>query len=179
MKRSPPAESSPIVWTANDGTVLSLRHIRADDVARLMSFVRQLSFGTRYFRYGHGDIEFDEEHFLRVCTPDPGQCVHFLVVKRESEGGAETVLGSARIIFDAGGTSCEVVISVTDKWQSRGIGQRLMDALIGSARRRGLREMHAHILASNRRMIKFMQGQGFEIADSDQGPSVKIATMAL
>lgn len=177
MKKVIPGHSSPVVWTTDDGAVLTLRHIRADDVGLLKSFVRGLSFGSRYFRYGHGDIEFGDEHFLRVCTPDPDQCVHFLVLKRE--GGSETVLGSARIVFESGDTRCEVVIAVTDKWQSHGIGQRLMDALIESARLRGLKKMQAHILASNRRMIKFMQGQGFETADSDEGPSVKIATMAL
>lgn len=176
MKQQRPDDSSDISWKANDGTALTLRHVRAEDAAILMSFVRGLSFGARYFRYGHGDVEFSEDEILRVCTPDPNECVHLLVLKIER--GTESVIGSARIVFEAGGSACEIAIAVTDAWQRRRIGSRLMNALFESARRRGIKEFRAQILASNRRMIEFMRRRGFTISDSIDGPSLKIAVIA-
>jgi acetyltransferase len=177
MQNIKSADRLPIEWTAADGTGLTLRHICADDVGILMSFVRGLSFGTRYFRYGHGDIEFGADEALRTCTPNPRECVHLLVVKAGS--GTDVVIGSGRIVYPAAGTKCEVALAVTDAWQKRGIGECLMDALCAQAKDRNMLEMHGKILASNRRMIKFMRGRGFAISDSADGPSVKVATISL
>jgi acetyltransferase len=167
----------PIEWSAEDGTRLAIRNVLAGDAAILMSFVRGLSFGARYFRFGHGDIEFSAEDMLRVCTPDPNECEHLLILKITDK--SPVVIASGRIVFPRAGTTCEVALAVIDAWQKRGIGASLLNALFGLARDRGLREMHGRILASNRRMIKFMRDHGFKIADSDEGPAVKIASISL
>jgi acetyltransferase len=177
MKHELPEDSPAVQWTTSDGKALTLRHVRGEDVGNLISFVRGLSFGARYFRYGHGDIEFSKDEILLVCNPDPHECVHLLVLKVEN--GKETVIGSGRIVFEAGGASCEVAIAVTDAWQGRGVGKQLMEALFESARRRGLKEMHAQTLASNRRMIAFLRGRGFTVSDGAEGAAVKLASIAL
>jgi acetyltransferase len=167
----------PIEWCAEDGTRLAIRNVQAGDAAILMSFVRGLSFGARYFRFGHGDIEFSAEDTIRACTPDPNECEHLLILKIADQ--SPVVIASGRIVFPRTGTTCEVALAVTDAWQKRGIGTSLLNALFKLARDRGLREMHGRILASNRRMIKFMREHGFKIADSDEGPAVKIASISL
>jgi GNAT superfamily N-acetyltransferase len=177
MKLETVVARHPVDWSADDGTLLKLRPIRAEDAGILMSFVRGLSYGARYFRFGHGDIEFSKDEVLRTCTPDPQECVHLIVLKIGD--GADEVIASGRIVFAPGGTQCEVALAVTDKWQKRGIGDRLLDALCESATDRKITAMYGKILASNRRMIKFMRGRGFEISDSDAGPSIKIATIGL
>jgi acetyltransferase len=160
-----------------DGTELTLRHINAGDVKILNSFVRGLSFGTRYFRYGQGDLEFTEDEFLRICSPNPRECVHLLVVKPDR--AVETVVASARIVFEEEGTACEVAITVADTWQLHGIGKRLMNALFGQAKARGHTEMYGRILGTNRRMIEFMRRCGFDINNGPEGPSLKIARIGL
>ena len=67
----------------------------------LMSFIQGLSYGTRYFRFGHDGIEFGEDEILRVCTPDPQECVHFLVLGFEGE--SEKIVGSGRVVFEGDG----------------------------------------------------------------------------
>ena len=57
---------APAIWTLRDGTVLTLRHICATDIELMVSFVRGLSFGARYFRFGHGDIEFSDGPARRI-----------------------------------------------------------------------------------------------------------------
>lgn len=143
----------------------------------LISFVQGLSFGARYFRFGHGGIEFSEDEILRVCTPDPQECVHLLVLG--SEGGSEKIIGSGRVVFEAHGKICELEIVVNDSWQRHGVGGRLLAALIESARRRGYTEMRALVLATNREVIDFLQHRGFGISDGAEGAHLKLATISI
>ena len=177
MNQDIAGEQRPIKWTTADGTHLALRNLRASDVDLLATYVKELSFGTRYFRFGRGDIEFNHEEILAVCTPQPDERIHLLVLKVEN--GAETIIGSGRIIFKDGSTIGEIEIAVTDAWQRRRIGKRLIEALLEGARRKGITEVHGRILASNRRMIEFMRRRGFTVSDSAEGAALKIARIRL
>lgn len=167
----------PIAWQCDDGAILILRPIRADDAERLMSFVRGLSFSARYFRYGRGDYELNEDTVRRLCSPDPEKCVHSLVLAQGSE--TDVIVGSARIVFASDSQAAELAISVQDEWQDRGVGGRLVDNLLESARQRGLVEVRAQILGTNTDMIEFMRRRGFTIADSAEGAWLKVASVRL
>ena len=177
MKQNFAEEQQAINWTTSDGTVLALRNLRASDVDILATFVKELSFGTRYFRFGRGDIEFNHEEILAVCTPKPDERIHLLVLKIEN--GAETIVGSGRIVFKDESTIGEIEIAVTDAWQRRRIGKRLIEALLEGARRKGITEVCGRILASNRRMIEFMRRRGFTVSDSAEGAALKVAKIHL
>ena len=166
-------DATPQGWTTDDGDALTLRGIRPDDVDAMLAFVRNLSFAARYFRFGKGDIEFTADDVRRVCSPNPRECVHFVVAKR---GDPDEIVGSARIVFAAGASESELAITVADAWQTRGVGRRLIEALMHGASRRGITQVHAEILATNLAMIEFMQRRGFVIADSPKGPGLKVAT---
>jgi RimJ/RimL family protein N-acetyltransferase len=164
-------------WTLDDGTQLLLRHIETGDFPMLRAFVDSLSFGTRYFRYGSGDVSFSDDRLRNVCMPDPGACVHYLVLKKCHE--AHFVVGSARINFTARETTGELGITVHDDWQSRGIGQHLVKALLDSVRQGSLREVRAYVLATNVGMIEFMRRCGFDIADVGESSGIKVATFVV
>ena len=167
----------PVSWHASDGETLLLRPIRADDATLISAFVRGLSFGARYFRFGRGDYDLTEEEVVRLCSPNPDACVHLLVLQRSDEG--EAIVGSARIVFEAGSPAAELAITVKDEWQARGVGKRLVDALLANARQRGLAEVHARILGTNAGMIEFMHRCGFAVEDSAEGAWLKVARMRL
>jgi GNAT superfamily N-acetyltransferase len=164
-------------WTTRDGIEMELRPIHVDDADLLMSFVKHLSFGTRYFRYGRGNFELRDEEVQSVCQPDPERCVHLLVLSRKATNQA--VVGSGRIVYEAGETSCELGMSVTDSWQRHGVGRRLLEALIETARRKGQTQMWASVLATNRAMIAFLLRRGFLVSDDRDGMAIKIARLAL
>ena len=167
----------PPAWTAEDGTALAIRPIRPQDVGRMRAFLGGLSYGSRYFRFGTGEPRFTDEEALRVCTPDPRECIHLVVVR--AGNGAEEIVASARIVFESAGTACEFAIAVRDEWQGRGVGRRLLNALMASARGRAHTEMRARVLATNTGMIRFLEKCGFEVGDSAEGPGVRLALRAL
>ena len=167
----------PEIWRGKDGTSLILRPISPSDVRILESFVRGLSFGTRYFRYGRGDFKFTEDELLRRCNPNPRKRVHFIVVKVEN--GAEVMVGSAQYFIQPDGESCEFTIAVGDAHTGRGVARRLMEALLESAASKGLKVMYAYVLATNQRMIALGRRFGFEIAEDAESPAIKKITKLL
>jgi len=68
---------------------------------------------------------------------------------------------------------------VTDSWQRHGVGRRLLEALIETARAKGQTQMWARILATNRTMIAFLLRHGFAVSDDGDGTALKIARLAL
>lgn len=164
-------------WTTQGGKVVRLRPIAPVDAGRMAAFVHGLSFGTRYFRFGRGDMRFTGEEAARRCDPDPAVCRHFIVVT--DEDGAEIQVGSARFYIADDGESGELTILVADAWQGSRIAHRLMTTLIESARECGLKRMFAQVLASNTRMLKFAQRHGFAVTAETEHAPIKILSLAL
>jgi RimJ/RimL family protein N-acetyltransferase len=54
----------------------------------------------------------------------------------------------------------EVAVVVEDAWQGRGIGQRLLGALLEAAQARGIHRFHADVLADNQRMLALIRRVG-------------------
>lgn len=168
---------APLEWTAADGTPMALRRIGPADLEASRRFIRSLSYGTRYFRFGRGNFEYTDEELGRLCEPDFGEREH-LVVLATREGTAE-MAASARYVVAPDGEHCEFAIVVLDAWQHHGLGRLLLERLIESARRRGLKSMHCRILGTNARMIEFVRQMGFRSDEPGDGGSVKTVSMSL
>lgn len=174
--RSPNAPVAE-TWEGKGGQLLTLRPIAPADVGIADAFLRNLSFGTRYFRFGRGDFLYSEDELRSICNPDPSRRSHLIVVAQENR--AEVMVGSARYEVLDGGPDCEFAIVVMDGWQGHGVGRRLMRALLAHAAHRGLKSMFARVLGTNARMIDFLLRLGFEIDERTSRSSVKVAVKAL
>lgn len=164
-------------WIGRDGTRFELRSIEEGDYPLLTSFVRRLSFGSRYFRYGRGNFQPSEDEIRRMCSPDPAHVLHLLVL--HGSNGDRLVVGSGRIVYGPGQKRCELTLTVSDSWHRRGVGRRLLDRLVDAARRKGHEEMFAQILATNRPMLALVKRRGFTVSDSNEGLGVKVAQLLL
>ena len=72
-------------------------------------------------------------------------------------------MGEARYVADPNGTNCEFGIMIADPWHKTGIAGLLMEALIRTARERGLATMEGVVLTSNATMTRFARALGFEV----------------
>ena len=90
-----------------------------------------------------------------------------------------SIVGFGRIVYEPGRKQSELTLTVSDSWQRRGVGRRLLDRLIQAARERGDSTITARILATNQPMLTLVKRRGFTLSDSDEGPAVKLAQLSL
>jgi acetyltransferase len=138
---------------------IALRPIRPDDAAALQSFVRALSPASRRLRF-HAALNELSATMLRALTcVDQRSRVAFVLTV--TEHGAERIVGEACYAASSDGESAEFGIAVADAFRGRGLAERLLAALIDSARAAGLRWLVGEVLAGNARMLAFMRRCGF------------------
>lgn len=153
------AEELPTTHHFVEGTPVTVRPLRAADMALEADFVRHLSMDNRYKRFMVTVRELPESK-LRYLT-DVDQVRHVALAATVERDGREALVGVARYVVDATGTGCEFAIAVDDAWQGSGLAGILMHALIDIARARGLATMEGSVLATNTRMLKFTRQLGF------------------
>jgi len=163
-------------WTLDDGKKLTLRHIARGDAIIEQTFVRKLSVQSRYLRF-HGSIkELTKKDLETFTNPDPLNAEALIIVYK---GEIEEEIGVARFIIDPDGKSCEFAIVVADEWQERGLGAKLMKALISHAQSRGIKRIHGSVLKNNSGMLQFVKGLGFEETADPDDSSVMLITKYL
>jgi acetyltransferase len=155
-------------WTLADGEKLTLRHIVPSDVAKEQAFVRGLSPESSYLRFHSTINDLSKKELKEFTEPDSRNEVA-MVVLRNGETGEEEI-GVARYTIDPDRANCEFAIVVADKWQKRGIGTRLMNALITHLRESGIKQITGSVIKSNPAMRKFITQMGFEETDVPDDP---------
>jgi acetyltransferase len=160
-----------------DGTDLVIRPIRPEDAQMEQSFVRGLSEQTRYFRFMQAIKELTPEMLVRFTQIDYDREMALIGVVEQAEGDVQ--VGVARYMARPGREACEFAIVVSDAWRNRGIGARLMRALMQNARDRGFRTMDGEVLTANARMLALVQSLGFRVERDRQDPGIKLVEKVL
>jgi acetyltransferase len=170
-------DDSEGTWTLADGSKLTLRHIASTDAAREQAFVHGLSPASSYLRF-HGTIkDLSKKDLKNFTEPDSRNAVALIVLYSGEKGKEE--IGVARYVIDQDRANCEFAIVVADAWQKRGIGTRLMNALIKHLKVSGVKQISGSVLKSNSAMLKFIKQMGFEETDIPDDPSTLLVTKHL
>lgn len=164
-------------WQLPDGTDVTIRPMRPEDAAIEQEFVRRLSEETKYFRFMHAVQELSEDMLVRFTQLDYDRELALIAVTEEK--GREVEIGVCRYAINPDGESCEFALVVSDQWQHKAVGHRLMGSLIDAARSKGLKTMEGEVLVSNHNMLKLVETLGFTIAPSREDPSIKKITKVL
>jgi acetyltransferase len=161
-------------WTLADGENLTLRHIAPTDAAKEQAFVHGLSPESSYRRF-HGTIkDLSKKDLKKFTEPDARNAVAMVVLRSREKGEEE--IGVARYVIDPDRTNCEFAIVVADVWQKRGIGRKLMNALISHLQVSGIKQISGSVIKSNSVMRKFIKQMGFEETDAPDDPSTLLVT---
>lgn len=140
--------------TLKDGVSVRIRPIRPDDEPRLVDLYERLSRHTAYQR------------FFTVLRRLPTDWYHFfanvdyvrrlaLVAERETVAGPQ-IIGVGRYEPSDEPDMAELAFVVEDGWQGRGLGARLLEAVLEAADARGRRRFRAYVLADNYRMLRLL-----------------------
>lgn len=148
-------------WQLDDGSTIKVRPIRPEDAELMAAFVRNLSDGSRYSRFMVPLKELTREQLVRFTQVDYDRELALVAfVERE---GQEREIAVASYMMAGDGRSAETAIAVADEWQGRGIGVRLLAALVNAARVRGIQRLEGEVLAENSRSRAMLARVGFTI----------------
>jgi nucleotide-binding universal stress UspA family protein/GNAT superfamily N-acetyltransferase len=145
-----------------DGSRVVIRPLEPDDRAALRQAFERLSPESRYRRFFGPMAQLRERDLDYLTNIDHHD--HEAVVAVDEDGG--DLVGVARFVRTAP-EAAEPAITVADDWQGRGVGTRLLDALVDRARAEGVRRFDAPILATNDEAIRVFERLGDTTIDSN------------
>jgi len=163
-------------WVAADGTVITIRPICVADLALEQEFVNGLSAPTGYQRLMSGrrpsleelkrftDIDYERELALIAIAPIQGR---------------ERQIGVARYVKLSSPGDAEFAIVLSDDWQGRGLGTRLLASLLVAAKNHGVRRLAATTLSENDRMLALGRKLGFKVATDPASAMIANLTLDL
>jgi RimJ/RimL family protein N-acetyltransferase len=159
---------SPRRLTIAGGRTLTIRASTPDDAAALAAMFASLDDDDLYRRFfqAHPPTAKVVEHIVRAAERDGVGLVAVL----EGPDGAGRLVGEAGYeLLPTGGAE----LGITVVPGSRGwLGPYLLDALIETARARGVTNLQAEVLVENRRMLALARARGYVTAFHSERPSI-------
>jgi len=149
------------VWQAADGTPVTLRALRPDDLDRELDFIAGLSEETLRLRLQYASRGVSREEAARLLHLDYWDTLAVAALVPGEAG--ERIVGVSRFARTPGADEAECAIVVADGWQARGLGTELIRSLVTAARPRGIRSLVGTSLGENRRILDWAQRFGFTI----------------
>jgi GNAT superfamily N-acetyltransferase len=143
-----------------DGSTAELRPISPDDEGLIEEGLSQMSLESRFARFGSGISNLRKSE-LRYLT-DVDQITHVAwgaTIDDQPAGVGRYILGS--------GPDAEIAIAVVDRFQRRGLGRVLFEALVASARAGGVVGLHFSIEPWNRRVLRMLPGVEIQLNQTD------------
>jgi acetyltransferase len=162
------------VWNENlpDGASIRIRPIRPEDEPSMVRFHETLSDKSVYFRYFHYlqlNQRVAHERLARICFIDYDRQIALV-----AESGGE-ILGVARLTRIPRTGAAEFALVLSDRFQRRGIGARMLARLLDVARQEGITLMTGETLPENLPMVRLARKLGFRVEDYPDQGVMKIA----
>jgi acetyltransferase len=143
--------------------MIAIRPLVPQDAERVQQFVRALSGASRLERFFAPIAELTPRQLDRVVRGGAGSLAAFDADGR-LVGLAECVAGEFGVV-------------VADDWQGRGVGERLIAALVAHARRSGMEKLTGITRASNRPMRRLAAKLGFRLVRDPDPVLVRVERM--
>jgi GNAT superfamily N-acetyltransferase len=151
-----------------DGSGVRFRPIRMTDAEAMTAFHETLSARSVYRRFfsAHPHLSAGEvERFTHVDYVDR---MAFVV----TDEGRIVAVGRYERLPET--DEAEVAFVVTDEYQHRGIGARLLVHLAEAARSRGIARFHAQTLSENRDMLSVFLSSGYPVTTTSESGTVTV-----
>ena len=164
-------------WIAADGTVVTIRPISAADLALEQEFVDRLSASTGYQRLmSRRRPSLDELRRFTDINPER----ELALIAIAPVHGGERQIGVARYVKEESSTNdAEFAIVLSDDWQGRGLGTRLLGSLLVAAKSDGVRRLVGTTMSQNRGMLALASKLGFTLARDPSSASITNLTIDL
>ena len=164
------------IWVAGDGTAITIRPISAADLALEQEFVAGLSASTGYRRF-MSVRHLSLEELKRLTDIDHERELALIATMPVRNG--ERQIGVARYVKEFSSGDAEFAIVLSDDWQTRGLGTRILVSLISAAKSDGVRRLIGTTLSENRGMLALGRKLGFRLALDPDSATITNLTVDL
>jgi acetyltransferase len=162
-----------------DSETVKIRAIKPEDEPLWAEMIESLSPATAEYRFFGPVKEVTKSMLVRYCHIDYDREIALAAVAQPKGKRKKRMLGVARLTIEtANSEEGEFAILVRDDCQRKGIGSKLMEALIQAARDRHVREINGDVLAKNPGMTRFAEDLGFDIRPGNE-PEVRKLVLRL
>jgi RimJ/RimL family protein N-acetyltransferase len=154
-----------------DGSRLVTRRLERGDRSAVEAVFAGLSERSRHLRFGGGKARLSERDLEQLTAVDHHD--HEALVAVDERSGRPVAI--ARYVRDAADPrTAEVAVAVTDEWQGRALGSRLVHRLACRARSERIDRFRADVLPSNSRAIALFKRLSTSARVAVSGGSVEI-----
>jgi len=147
-----------------NGEEYTVRPIRPEDepaVVRYHETLSEKSVYLRYFRAFQLSQRVEHERMTRICFVDYDRDMA-LVVERENPKTSENdIVGIGRLTKERLINEAEFAMLISDAYQGRGLGTKLLERLLQIGRDEGLERINAYMLGENLGMRNVCEKLGF------------------
>ncbi len=153
-------------WKLADGTAVTIRPIRPEDEPLMVTFHKSLSEETvhlRYFGFPGGEALAAHERLVQICFCDYDRAIALIVETIHAAEDQRQIIAVARLIKAYGANEAEVAIVISDDWQGKGLGTKLLGDLVTIGRAEGLERIVGYILPENYVMQHICRKLGFTL----------------
>jgi hypothetical protein len=157
----------------DDGTHVTLRHIRPDDAGALKRGFEQLSQRSRYQRFGGAIVALTHNQLRYLTNVDGKDHVAIVATTLASSSSSsssssspsdEVGLGIGRFVRNSKDPStADVALTVVDELQHKGLGRILAIALGRAALERGIHRFQGQALADNETVRNLLDEMGASV----------------
>ena len=153
-------------WKLADGTLVVIRPIRPEDEPLAIDFHKSLSEETmhlRYFGFLEGEALIAHERLVQICFSDYDREINLVAERIQPGRNQRQIVAIARLIKSYGANEAALAIVISDDWQGKGLGTKLVRDLLEIGCTEGLERIVAYVLPENYVMQRICRKQGFEV----------------
>ena len=155
-----PREFEREIELRDDGRY-GLRPIRPEDETALADMVLQCTADDLRLRFMGPMKALPHQTAARFSQIDYDREMAFVAVEPRSGFGEGPIYGVVRLVADPENEAAEFAVLVRSDMKGRGLGYRLMTAILDYGRRRGLKRVYGEILRENATMLRMARELGF------------------
>jgi acetyltransferase len=148
------------------GTQVTIRPIRIEDEALMVTFHESLSDRTVYLRYFSSlslSRRTSHERLFRICTCDYESEMVLVAEHKDPQTGDLHLLGVGRLNKVPDTNEAELAGLVADEYQHRGLGTELLRRLIKVAQDEKIHRLRAEMLRDNFAIQIIFKRLGFRL----------------
>ena len=153
-------------WKLADGTPVFIRPIRPEDEPLTVDFHKSLSEETahlRYFGFLKGEALISHERLVQICYSDYDREINLVAERIQPGWNQRQIIAIARLIKSYGVNEAEFAMVISDDWQGKGLGTKLLRDLLEIGCTEGLERIVGYVLPENYVMQRLCRKQGFEV----------------